>query len=99
MHALGWSRERAIEYMMENTASDLHEVTAEIDQYITWPGQACGYKIGELRIKALRKKAESELGVKFDVRKFHHLVASMGGVPLTFLENEVDVFIQKHLAG
>lgn len=57
-----WSRERAVQYLLDNTASSKHEIESEIDRYITWPGQACGYKIGEIRIKQLRKKAEDALG-------------------------------------
>jgi len=93
MHALGWSRDKAIEYMMNNTASDLQDVTSEIDRYITWPGQACGYKIGELKIKELRKKAESKLGNKFNVKRFHDVIVSMGAVPLNILEKQIDAFI------
>ena len=93
MHALGWTKEKAIEYMMLNTAADLHDITAEVDRYITWPGQACGYKIGEIKIKELRQKAANKLGDKFDVKKFHDLLASMGSVPLTILESQVDSFI------
>ena len=78
---------------MQNTAADLHDITAEVDRYITWPGQACGYKIGEIKIKELRQKAANKLGDKFDVKKFHDLLASMGSVPLTILESQVDSFI------
>ena len=93
MHALAWTKEKAIEYMMQNTAADLHDITAEVDRYITWPGQACGYKIGEIKIKELRQKAANKLGDKFDVKKFHDLLASMGSVPLKILESQVDSFI------
>ena len=96
MHALGWSRDRAITFMHENTATDMQEITLEIDRYITWPGQACGYKIGELKIKELRKKAENALEAKFDLGKFHTLIASMGGVPLDFMETQIDKFIKEH---
>ena len=97
IHALGWSKEKATEYMMEHTAADPHYITSEINRYITWPGQACGYKIGEIKIKELRQKAASKLGENFDVRKFHDLVASMGSIPLTILERQVDIFISKTL--
>ena len=96
MHAFGWSRDRAITFMYENTAMDMHDITQEIDRYITWPGQACGYKIGELKIKELRKKAENALGAKFDLGKFHTLIASMGGVPLDFMEKQIDKFVKEH---
>ena len=97
IHALGWSKEKAIEYMMQHTATDPHYITSEMDRYITWPGQACGYKIGEIKTKELRQKAVSKLGENFDVRKFHDLVASMSSVPLTILERQVDIFISETL--
>ena len=97
IHALDWSKEKAIEYMMQHTATDPHYITSEIDRYITWSGQACGYKIGEIKIKELRQKAVSKLGENFDVRKFHDLVASMGSVPLTILERQRDIFISETL--
>ena len=71
VHALGWSRQQMIDYMAENTALSLHEVTTETDRYITWPGQALAYKLGEIEIRKLRKKAEEALGENFDVRDFH----------------------------
>lgn len=95
MHALGWSRARAIEFMKSNTADDLHDITAETDRYISIPGQACGYKIGELKLKELRELATIELGTKFDVREFHDFVLAMGNIPLTVLEKQVKVFIAK----
>ena len=97
IHAFGWSREQAIQYMGEHTASDIQIIASEVDRYVTAPGQACGYKIGELKIKELRKKAEEKLGNKFNLRMFHHTVASMGAVPLDVLENEIDSFIKEEL--
>lgn len=97
MHAFEWSREKAIGYMAENTACDMHDITSEIDRYITWPGQACGYKIGEIKIKEVRQIAEKKLGNNFDLKMFHHTIASMGGVPLNILETEIDKFIFEHL--
>ena len=97
MHTFQWSREQAIKYMEEHTASDIGNITSEIDRYITWPGQACGYKIGEMKIKEIREKVEEKLGNKFNLRTFHHTVASMGGVPLNVLEKEIDVFIKEQL--
>lgn len=94
MHALGWSRQQAIDYMVEHTASDEHDIISEIDRYITWPGQACGYKIGEIKIKELRKLAEDSLGSKFQLKLFHDLIASMGGVPLNILEDQIVAFIE-----
>ncbi|XP_077504623.1 uncharacterized protein LOC144114638 isoform X1 [Amblyomma americanum] len=94
MHALGWSREKAVQYLLEHTSSSLGEVESEIDRYITWPGQACAYKVGELKIKQLRKKAEDILGVKFDVRAFHKVVLDNPGA-LTHLEKQVDKYIEE----
>eukprot|EP00111_Clytia_hemisphaerica_P007835 TCONS_00022785-protein len=96
MHALGWSRQQAIDYLLENTASSEEDITSEIDRYITWPGQACGYKIGEIKIKELRSHAEKSLGDKFDIGKFHDLIASMGGVPLDILEEQINKFIAEY---
>ncbi|XP_077986623.1 uncharacterized protein LOC144440994 isoform X2 [Glandiceps talaboti] len=95
MHALGWSREEAVKYMMENTAMADHNILSEIDRYITWPGQACAYKIGELKIKELRQKAEQELGAKFDVKAFHEAFLSCGPVPISVFEDVIDEYIKK----
>jgi len=81
--------------MADNTALSLHEVDTEIDRYIGWPGQAVSYKIGELTIKRLRKKAEEALGDKFDIRQFHEAILKNGSVPLGILEEEVDRYIGK----
>ncbi len=93
IHVMGWSREQAIRFMAENTALSLHECTTEIDRYIGWPGQAVSYKIGELKIRALRKEAEQALGAKFNLRAFHDLVLSEGAVPLSTLERMVKEWI------
>lgn len=94
MHAMGWSRERAIAFMRANTAlSDLN-IEREVDRYIAWPGQACAYKIGELRIRELRREAESRLGPRFDLRKFHDCVLGAGAVPLPVLEARVRRWIE-----
>jgi uncharacterized protein (DUF885 family) len=93
MHYLGWTRDEAIDYMQANSAMPLHDIRAEVDRYIGWPGQALGYKIGELKIRELRAKAERELGDKFDVRKFHDTVLAAGAVPLDLLEKNVDAWI------
>lgn len=95
LHAFGWTREQAMDYMASRTALSLHEVTTETDRYISWPGQALSYKIGEIKIRELRKKAEKELGMKFDVRAFHDVVLGSGSVPLTVLENNVNRFIER----
>lgn len=93
MHWKGWSRDQALRYMAENTALSLHEVTTEIDRYIGWPGQALAYKMGELKIRELRKRAEDGLGPRFDVRAFHDAVLKNGSVPLSVLEAQIDAFI------
>ncbi|MGD9723003.1 MAG: DUF885 family protein [Pirellulales bacterium] len=93
MHYLGWTRERAIQFMADNSALTLHNITAEVDRYISWPGQATAYKMGELKIRALRKQAEEALGPKFDVRAFHDAVLADGAVPLDVLEENVQAFI------
>ncbi len=93
MHAFGWTRQQAIDYMAERTALSIHEVTSEIDRYITWPGQATAYKIGELRIWELRREAENALGDKFDLRAFHDAVLANGSVPISVLEELVREWI------
>ena len=97
IHAKGWTREQAVAYLSENTALSLHEVNTEINRYISWPGQALAYKMGELKIKELRKKAEEKLKDKFDVREFHDLILSQGTVTLTILEKMVDRYIAAKL--
>ncbi|CAM4066066.1 DUF885 domain-containing protein [Shewanella aquimarina] len=98
MHAKGWTRQQAIDYMASNTALSLHNVTTEIDRYISWPGQALSYKIGELTIKRLRAKAEQALGEKFDIRAFHDAVLANGSVPMALLEQQIDDFIAAQAA-
>ena len=95
MHYFGWDRQRAFDFMSENTALSIHEVNTEIDRYIGWPGQAVSYKIGELKIRALRKKAEEELGDKFDIREFHGKILENGSIPLRTLERVVEDWINE----
>jgi uncharacterized protein (DUF885 family) len=96
MHGMGWSRDKAIEFFRAN--SPIEEINSEIetDRYIAWPGQACSYKMGQLKIEELRRKAENELGEKFDIRYFHDEVLCDGGITLPILENKIDTFIAKH---
>ncbi|MEM7586431.1 MAG: DUF885 domain-containing protein, partial [Acidobacteriota bacterium] len=98
LHAKGWTREQTLDYMASNTALSLHEVRTETDRYISWPGQALAYKIGELKIKALRREAEEKLGDRFDVRDFHDAVLKNGSVPLPVLETVVRSYIDEALA-
>jgi uncharacterized protein (DUF885 family) len=98
MHALGWSREQAIEFMVANTALAEHNVVAEVDRYIGWPGQALGYKIGQLKILELRQRAEMRLAGQFDIREFHDVVLSQGSIPLELLEANVDRWIARMAA-
>lgn len=97
MHTMGWSRDRALAYMLENTALSAHNVKTEIDRYISWPAQALSYKIGEIKIKQLREMAERSLGDNFDIRAFHDAVLAEGSVPLYILEQNIEQFIQTHL--
>jgi uncharacterized protein (DUF885 family) len=94
LHAKGWTRDQAVNYLASNTALSLHEVNTEINRYISWPGQALAYKMGELKIKELRRRAEDKLGDKFDVREFHDLILSQGTVTLAILEKMVDRYIE-----
>lgn len=93
MHYMGWSREQAYEFMKANTALSIHELNTEINRYIGWPGQAVSYKMGELKIKALRATAEEKLGDKFDIRSFHDELLKNGSVPLRTLERIIDEWI------
>ncbi len=98
IHWMGWSREQAIEYMTDNTALSQHNVVAEIDRYIGWPGQALAYKTGELAISRFRRKAEEQLGGGFDLRGFHDKVLEAGAIPLPLLELRVDEWIKAERA-
>jgi uncharacterized protein (DUF885 family) len=94
IHAMGWSRQRAIDYMAANTALSHHEIETEVDRYISWPGQALAYKTGEMKIKELRRAAEAALGDRFDVRDFHDAVLHNGTVTLPLLEKQVHEYIE-----
>ncbi len=93
IHAMGWTRQQSIDYLASNTALSIHEVTTETDRYISWPGQALGYKMGELKIRDLRQRATDRLGSEFDLREFHDVVLLNGPVPLPVLEEQVDRYI------
>ena len=95
IHAKAWTRDQVVKYMSENTALSLHEINTETDRYISWPGQALSYKIGEIKIRELRKKAETELNEKFDIRDFHEVILEQGTVTLAILETRVNNYINK----
>lgn len=94
IHLKGWSRQQVIDYMAENSALSLHNITTETDRYISWPGQALSYKIGEIKIKSLRKKAEQKLGKKFDIREFHDEVLKRGSIPMALLDKKIEQYIE-----
>lgn len=94
LHAKGWTRQQAIDYLASNTALSLHECTTETDRYISWPGQALAYKMGELKLRELRRRAEDALGARFDVREFHDRILSGGTVTLPILEARVDSYVR-----
>lgn len=94
LHARGWTREQAVAFMRDNSALTEANINAEVNRYISWPGQALGYKIGELRIRALRERAERELGTRFDLRGFHDAILEQGAVPLDVLEAQVSSWIE-----
>ena len=94
IHALNWSKEMVLNYMSSNTALSLHEINTETDRYISWPGQALSYKIGELKIRELRSLAEDELVSNFNIRDFHEIILSKGTVTLAILESRVLNYIE-----
>jgi uncharacterized protein (DUF885 family) len=98
MHSMGWTRQQAIDYFRENTGKTDQDITVEIDRYIVWPGQALAYKIGQMKIRELRTRAEKELGNGFDVRSFHDAVLEQGGVPLDLLEEHVNAWMKEQRA-
>lgn len=93
IHALGWTRDQAVDFMKSNTALSLHEINAETDRYIAWPGQAISYKVGEITIRELRKEAEETLGANFDIRDYHEVILGEGTVTLPILRRRVAAYI------
>jgi uncharacterized protein (DUF885 family) len=98
IHRYGWSRQQAIDYLASHTALSQHEVETEVDRYISWPGQALAYKLGELDILKLRHEAETTLGSRFDERKFHDAILALGSVPLNVLEDQMRAWIKAQAA-
>jgi len=98
MHSMGWTRQQAIDYFHENTGKTDQDITVEVDRYIVWPGQALAYKLGQLKIQELRRRAEKSLGERFDVRSFHDAVLEEGAIPLDFLEAHMNAWQQAQTA-
>jgi len=98
IHSKGWSRDRAMQFLANNTSLSQGNVRAEVDRYISWPGQALAYKLGELKILELRGKAERLLGSRFDLREFHDVVLQNGALPLAMLEAVVERYIDEKLS-
>jgi uncharacterized protein (DUF885 family) len=93
LHAMGWSREQAIDFFAEHAAKTRQDITVEVDRYIVWPGQALGYKMGQLKIRELRTEAEQALGAAFDIRRFHDAVLLQGALPMDVLERRIDQWV------
>ena len=94
IHAMGWDKARAVQFMRDNTALTDANIDAEVNRYISWPGQALGYMIGRLKILELRRAAEQALGERFDLRRFHDAVLRNGSIPLDVLESEIRAWIE-----
>jgi uncharacterized protein (DUF885 family) len=99
IHALGWTRAQAIDYLVDEAGEAPEDAAAEVDRYTAWPAQALGYKLGQLKILALRQKAHDELGARFDLRAFHQEVLDHGALPLPVLEQLIDDWIARVKAG
>jgi uncharacterized protein (DUF885 family) len=93
IHAFGWSRQEAIDYLAKHTALPKKSVENQIDRYISWPGQALSYKMGEIKIRELRARSEQKLGSKFDIRRFHDTVIGQGSLPMAVLEDVINDWI------
>jgi len=92
LHAMGWTRQQAIDYMMQNTVLAENNVVNEVDRYITWPGQALAYKCGQIEILKLREEGRLRLGARFDIKEFHDVVLRNGALPLPILRQEVETY-------
>jgi uncharacterized protein (DUF885 family) len=95
LHEMNWTRDQAIAFFKENAAKTDQDIIVEVDRYIVWPGQALGYKIGELKIRQLRRDAERRLGSRFDIRQFHDVALGQGAVPLDVLEHQVNAWVER----
>jgi uncharacterized protein (DUF885 family) len=95
LHSMGWSRDQAIDFFRQNAAKTDQDIIVEVDRYIVWPGQALGYKMGQLKIRELRTESERKLGPRFDIRQFHDVVLGQGAVPMDELERQVHTWVQK----
>jgi uncharacterized protein (DUF885 family) len=95
MHAMGWTRKQAVDYMLANTAWARGDIESEIDRYIAWPGQATAYMLGMLEIRRLRELAESRLGERFELRAFHDRLLGYGGITLPMLEESIEAWIDE----
>jgi prolyl oligopeptidase len=93
MHSMGWTRQQSIDFFRENTSKTDQDIAVEVDRYIVWPGQALAYKIGQLKIRELRTRAEKSLGNRFDIRTFHDAVLEQGAVPLDILESHINTWL------
>lgn len=98
LHTKGWTRQQAMDPLAENTALSLHNVQTEVDRFISWPGQALAYKMGELTIWELRPEAEKALGDRFDIRTFHDAVLTGGGLPLELLREQIQLYVERERA-
>ena len=97
IHAFGWTKEQAIDFMAANTSLSFHEINTEVDRYISWPGQALAYKVGELKILELRKKTEQALEEDFDIREFHNILLQKGTLTLPLMEQEINTYINQKI--
>jgi uncharacterized protein (DUF885 family) len=95
LHAMGWTRQQAIDYFAANSSKPIHDITVEVDRYLSWPGQALAYKIGQLKILELREHAQRELGSAFDIRAFHDEVLGAGAIPLDILDARIRDWIAR----